>query len=246
MKLNDKVALITGSSRGIGRAIALLFAKEGVNIIVNYRNSEAKAHKLVEEIKKLGSDAIAVKCDVSQEMEVKSMVEKAVDKFGKIDILVNNAGIVYDIPLFEKTIEQWKETLGINLIGVFLCSKYVSKHMKKLLSGTIINISSTNGIDTISPESADYDAAKSGVISLTKNLAKELAPNIRVNCIAPGWVDTDINKNLPKNFVEEETNRIFIKRFGKPEEVATVALFLASADSSFMNGSIVTVDGGYE
>lgn len=246
MKLKDKVALITGSSRGIGRATALLFAKEGAKIIVNYRNSEVKATKLIEEIKKAGSDAIAIKCDVSQENEVKNMVEKAIDTFGKIDILVNNAGIVYDVPLFEKTTEQWKETLGINLIGVFLCSKYVSKHMKKLPSGTIINISSTNGINTISPESADYDASKSGVISLTKNLAKELAPKIRVNCIAPGWIDTDINKNLPKDFIKEETDRILIKRFGKPEEIAAVALFLASSDASFMNGSIVTVDGGYE
>lgn len=246
MKLQSKVALITGSSRGIGRAIALRFAKEGAKIIINYKNSEAKAKKLVEEIKTLGSDALAIKCNVSRENEVTSMVEKTIKTFGKIDILVNNAGIVYDLPLFEKTVDQWEETLGTNLIGVFLCSKYASKHMKKLASATIINISSTNGINTLSPESADYDASKAGVISLTKNLAKELAPKIRVNCIAPGWVTTDINKNLPPAFVKEETKRILIKRFGTPEEIAAVALFLASDEASFMNGSIVTVDGGYE
>lgn len=246
MKLKGKVALITGSSRGIGRAIALRFAHEGAKVVINYKNSDAKAKKLVEGIKNIGSDAIAIKCNVSHENEVKSMVEKAIDTFGKIDILVNNAGIVYDLPLFEKTVDQWEETLGTNLIGVFLCSKYASKHMKKLASGTIINISSTNGINTLSPESADYDASKAGVISLTKNLAKELAPKIRVNCIAPGWVTTDINKNLPPAFVKEETERILIKRFGKPEEIAAVALFLASDEASFMNGSIVTVDGGYE
>ena len=246
MKLKDKVALITGSSRGIGRATALRFAKEGAKIIVNYLNSEAKANELVEEIKKIGSEAVAIKCDVSQEKEVKEMFNKSLKKFGKIDILVNNAGIVYDIPLFEKTLEQWKRTLDVNLIGVFLCSKYASEHMSKRGSGIIVNVSSTNGIDSNGPDSADYDASKAGVISLTKNLAEELAPKIRVNCIAPGWIETDMNKNLPKEYVKEEKERTFMRRFGKPEEIAAVALFLASDDASFITGSTIIVDGGYK
>jgi len=240
MKLKDKVALITGSSRGIGKATALLFAKEGAKIIVNYNKSEEKANDVVEDIKKTGSDAIAIKCDVSNEKEVKKMVGEAIKKFGKV-----NAGIVYDIPLFEKTVDQWKKTLETNLIGVFLCSKYVSRHMSEQGSGSIVNISSTNGINSYSPESADYDASKAGVNILTKTMAEELAPNIRVNCIAPGWIDTEINKDLPEDFVKEETEKIALGKFGKPEDIANMALVLVSEDSSYVTGSVVVVDGGY-
>jgi len=242
MKLKDKIAIITGSSRGIGKAITLLFAREGAKIVVNYSNSEKQANKVVEEIGK--ERAIAIKCDVSKEKEVKSMIDKTIKTFGRIDILVNNAGVVFDVPLFKKTLEQWDRTLDVNLKGVFLCSKYASKFMKKQKSGIMINISSTNGISNTTPTSADYDASKSAVISLTKNMAEELAPNIRVNSIAPGWVDTEMNKDLPKNLIDVELKNIFMGRFGKPEEIAAVALFLASSDSSFMTGSTVVVDGG--
>jgi 3-oxoacyl-[acyl-carrier protein] reductase len=245
MRFKDKVVLITGSSRGIGKATALLFAREGAKVIINYHNAEKEANEVVKEISRIGSEAIAIKCDVSKEEEVKKMVLEGVKKFGKIDILVNNAGIVFDVPLFEKTIEQWNRTLGVDLIGVFLCSKYVAPYLKKQKSGAIINISSTNGIDTLSTESADYDASKAGVISLTKNLASELAPNIRVNCIAPGWINTDINKGLPKDYVAEEIKHILMKRFGKPEEIAKSVLFLASDDASFITGTTLVVDGGY-
>ena len=245
MRFKDKVILITGASRGIGKATALSFAKEGAKVIVNYNNAEKEANDVVKEISKIGSEAIAIKCDVSKEEEVKKMISDGIKKFSKIDILVNNAGIVFDVPLFEKTLEQWNKTLGVNLIGVFLCSKYAAPHIKKQKSGAIINISSTNGLDTLSTESADYDASKAGVISLTKNLASELAPNIRVNCIAPGWVNTDINKGLPKDYVAEETEHILLKRFGKPEEIAKAVLFLASDDASFITGTTLVVDGGY-
>ncbi|MEK6847366.1 MAG: glucose 1-dehydrogenase [Nanoarchaeota archaeon] len=245
MKLKNKVALVTGSSRGIGKAIALSFAKEGATVIVNYVKSDEKAKETVKEIEKLGSKAIAIKCDVSNEQEVKRMMEKIVENFGKLDILVNNAGIVYDIPFMEKTLEQVKRTFEVNFNGVFLCSKYAAKVMKKIGSGTIINISSTNGTSTLNPESADYDASKAAVISLTKNLAEELAPNIRVNCIAPGWINTDINKDLPKDYIKEEIEKILVKRFGKPEEIARVATFLASDDASFITRSTIIVDGGY-
>ena len=245
MRFKDKVVLITGASRGIGRSTALLFAKEGAKVIVNYQKAEKEANEVVREISKIGSEAIALKCDVSKEEEVKKMIFEGIKKFGRIDVLVNNAGIVFDVPLFEKTLDQWTKTLGVNLIGVFLCSKYVAANMKKQKSGVIINISSTNGIDTLNTESADYDASKTGVISLTKNLASELAPNIRVNCIAPGWVGTDINKGLPKDYVAEETEHILMKRFGKPEEIAKAVLFLASEDASFITRTTLVVDGGY-
>jgi 3-oxoacyl-[acyl-carrier protein] reductase len=243
MKLKNKIALITGSSRGIGKAIALEFAKEGAKIIVNYVNAEKEAKQVVQDIKKLGSDAIAIKCDVSDEKQVQKMIKEAVTKYGRIDVLVNNAGIVYDIPFKEKTAEQWKKTLEVNLIGPFLCVKYALEHIPK--GGRIINISSTNAIDSLAPDSMDYDASKSGVVSLTKNLATELAPNILVNSIAPGWVNTDINKGLSKEFIKEETARILLKRFARPEEIAKLALFLASEDSSFITGTTIKIDGGY-
>ncbi len=246
MRLKDKVALITGSSRGIGKAIALLFAKEGAKIVVIHNKSEEQADQVVKDIDKLGSKALSIKCDVSNEDDVKRMTKKTIDTFGKIDILVNCAGIVFDVPLFEKTVEQWDKTFGVNLKGIFLCSKYASEHLKKQESGIIINIASNNGIQLSFPESADYDASKAGVVSFTKALSEELAPKIRVNVIAPGWIDTDMNKDLPDDLIREEKQKTFMKRFGKPEEVASVALFLSTNDSSFMTGSIITVDGGYK
>ena len=245
MKLKNKIAIITGASKGIGKSTALLFAKEGAKIVVNYSFSEKEALSVIDEIKKIGSEAIAIKCDVSKENEVKEMIKQTIDKFGKIDILVNNAGIVFDVPFFERTVKQWKKTMDVNLLGTFLCSKYASEQMLKNESGKIINISSTNGINSFSPESMDYDASKAGIIILTRDLAKELAPKIQVNSIAPGWVDTEINKDLPKDFVEEETKKIYLKRFAKPEEIAKSILFLASDDASYITGSILKVDGGY-
>ena len=243
MKLKNKVALITGSSRGIGRATVLLFAKEGANIVVNYSKSKKESNKVIDEIKKLGSDAIHIKCDVSDEKQVKKMVEQTIKKFGKIDILVNNAGVVFDVPFKEKTVDQWKRTLDVNLIGVFLCCKYIAPHMPK--GGRIVNISSTNGINSFSPDAMDYDASKAGVIILTRDLAKELAPNILVNSVAPGWVDTAMNKDLSKDFVEKETKKIYLKRFAQPEEIAKTILFLASDDAGYITGITLIVDGGY-
>lgn len=244
MKLQNKVALVTGASRGMGRAIALLFAQEGAKVVVNYLKSQEKAAQVVAEIKKAGSEAIAIKADVSDEAQVKQMVRQAVERLGKIDILVNNAGIVFDIPYMEKTVDQWNKTLGTNLIGGFLTSKYCAPYMGK--GGRIINISSTNGIYSMHPESADYDASKAGVIAMTKGLAQEMASKgILVNSIAPGWINTEMNKDLPPDFIKAENERIWLKRFGEPEEIAKAALFLASDDSSYVNGTVLVVDGGY-
>ena len=203
MKLKNKVALITGASKGIGRATALLFAKEGAKVAVNYFSSEDEAKSVVKEINDIGSEAIAIKCDVSNEDQVKSMIDQVLKEFGSIDILVNNAGIVFDVPFLERTVEQWRRTLDVNLLGTFLCSKYSSESLKKTNNGKIINVSSTNAIDCFSPEAMDYDASKAGIIILTRDLAKELAPNIRVNAVAPGWVDTEMNKDLPQSFIDE-------------------------------------------
>lgn len=242
MKLKNKVAIVTGASRGMGRATAVLFAQEGAKVVVNFLKSSEEAESLVEEIKGLGSDALAVQADVSNEEDVKRLVEETVNKFSRIDILVNNAGIVYDIPFFEKTVEQWQQVLGTNLIGVFLMCKHSIPHMSE--GGRIINISSTNGIYSTYSDSMDYDAPKAGVIAITRSLAQEFAPKILVNSIAPGWVDTDMNKDLPEDFLKEEMQHIWLKRMGKPEEIAKTALFLASEDSSFITGSTIVVDGG--
>ncbi|KKU10370.1 MAG: 3-oxoacyl-[acyl-carrier-protein] reductase [Parcubacteria group bacterium GW2011_GWA2_46_7] len=165
------------------------------------------------------------------------------ERFGKIDVLVNNAGIALDIPLMEKTVEQWERTLRVNLIGAFLCSKYIGIEMKKQKSGVIVNVSSTNAHDGFAT-SVDYDASKAGMNIMTENLAIELAPHIRVNAVAPGWVDTDINKALPPEYVKEETEKVLLKRFGKPEEIANLIVFLASDEASYINGTVVTIDGG--
>lgn len=245
MKFKNKIVLITGSSRGIGKATALAFAEEGAKIVVNYVKDEKAAQAVVASIKKIGTDAIAIRADVAIEADVKRMIDETVKHFGAIDILINNAGIVWDIPIFTKTVEQWERTFQVNLLGSFLCVKYAVPHMKGRMGASILNISSTNGIDTLSPESADYDTTKAGMISLTKNLSQTLAPDIRVNCIAPGWVDTDINKDLPAELIKSETEHIALGRFGHPKEIAKAALFLSSEDASFITGSTLVVDGGY-
>lgn len=245
-RFTDKVVVITGASRGIGRATAFQFALEGASVVVNYCNAELSADEVVSKISGLGGKATAIKCDVSEETEVKEMFKKVKGVYGGVDIIINNAGIVYDTPLLDKTVEQWRRTLNVNLIGTFLCSKYGAQEMKERGGGSIVNISSTNGINTLSTEAADYDASKAGVISLTKNLAEELAPFIRVNSVAPGWVKTEINKDLPEKTTIEETKRILVNRFAEPEEIAKVIAFLASDDASFITGSILVVDGGYK
>lgn len=244
MKLKNKVALVTGSSRGIGKAIALAFAKEGAKVVINYLHSQEEAERVTDEIKKVGSEAVAIKADVSNQTQVMNMVELVLKRFGAIDILVNNAGVVFDKHFSKRTLEEWNRTLGVNLTGTFLCSKYCAPHLLKR-KGTVINISSNNAFNAFSTESMDYDATKAGIVVLTKDFAKELAPKVRVNAVAPGWVDTEMNKGLPADYVKEEIERTWLKRFAKPEEIAQVAVFLASDDSSFITGETIVVDGGY-
>lgn len=239
------VALVTGGNRGIGASCVEEFARQGVTVVINYCHHEEEANKLAEEIKKKYKvDALAIKCDVSNEEEVNQMVNEIVDKFGGIDILVNNAGICRDSLLMDKNMKAFKRIIDVNLIGTYLCSKYVGKVMLEAKKGKIINISSTNAIDTFYPESCDYDASKAGVISLTHNFAREFSPFINVNCVCPGWVKTSMSKDLSIDQLKEEKKKILLKRFAEPEEISKIIVFLASSKASYVNDSIIRVDGG--
>lgn len=242
----NKVVVVTGGTRGIGEAISREFAQKGYDIVINFVNSEDKANNLKKELEeKYAIKVLPVKADISNEEECKMLVEKSINEFGKIDVLVNNAGIVIDKEFDDRTIEDWKQTLDVNLIAPFVLTKLVGKEMLKQKSGAIINISSTNGLNTYYPTSVDYDASKSGLISLTYDSAVQFAPFVRVNAIAPGWVNTEMNKELPDDFVKDETERILVKRFAEPEEIAKVVTFLASEDASFVNSTVIKVDGGW-
>lgn len=241
----NKTVLITGASKGIGRETAIYFAKHNYNVVINYLTNEKEALKLKAIIEaNYNISSMIIKADVSNEIEVKNMLDKVIEKFKTIDVLVNNAGIAIDTTFEDKTVDNFNKTLNINLIGTFLVSKYASYYMKKQEKAAIVNVSSTNSIDSYYPYSMDYDASKAGVNLLTKNLAVELAPSIRVNAVAPGWVNTDMNKSLDKNYIKEEEEKIALGRFAEPSEIAKVIYFLASDDASYINGSIIVVDGG--
>ncbi len=239
----NKVVLVTGSSRGIGKATIIEFANRGYNVVINYNTSEKEALELKKYIEENYSvNVLTLKADVSNEEEVKNMISTIINAFGRIDVLVNNAGIVYDRAFEEITVEEFERTLKVNVIGAFIVSREVAKNMQ---NGSIINISSTNGTKTISPECLDYNISKIGLQSLTRDLAYQLKPNIRVNAIAIGWADTDMNKDLPKDYIAEETSKIYLERFARPSEIAKTICFLASDDSSYINGEVINVDGGY-
>lgn len=241
-----KTVLITGGSRGLGRACALKFAQLDYNIIINYNNSLKEAVSLEAYLKEnYNISVLLVKADISKEDEVINMVNVIKNSFQKVDCLVNNAGIAIDTLFEDKTVQNFRKIIDVNLIGTFLVSKYIGSLMFKEKSGTIINVSSTNAIDTYYPYSLDYDASKAGVISLTHNLARQFAPYIRVNCVAPGWINTEMNKELDKEFIEEENKKILLGRFSEPSEIANVIAFLASHEASYINGSVIRVDGGY-
>ena len=242
----SKVALITGGSRGIGEAISKKFASAGYNIIINFKQSVEKAQKLKIQLEKdFNIEVMLSQANLSKEKDIINMIDECMKKFGKIDVLVNNAGIVIDKEFEDRTVEDWKNTLDVNLIAPFLLTKIVGKEMMKQKKGSIINISSTNGINTYYPSSVDYYASKSGLISLTYDSAVQYSPYVRVNCIAPGWVNTEMNKELEEDFVKSETEKILVKRFGEPEEIANVVVFLASDEASFINSAVIKVDGGW-
>lgn len=242
--MERKTVLITGASRGLGAAIARVFAKNNHNIILNYNNSETKALNLTEELKQYNVEVLPVKADMTNEEEIKNMVNISLEQFKKIDVLVNSAGIAIDTTFEDKTKENFIKTIDTNLIGPFLLSKYVGESMLKEKQGSIINISSNAGLESYYPEGLDYDASKAGLISLTHNLALHYAPYIRVNCIAPGWINTEMNKNLDKDYIKEEESKILLNRFGEPEEIAKVVYFLSTEDAKYINNETIRVDGG--
>lgn len=243
--MGKAVCLVTGSSRGIGKSTVLEMAKSGLDVIINYYHHEKEALELKKYIlNNYDVQVLCIKCDISVEEEVEEMVNEIVDHFGKIDILVNNASVCRDTLLMDKTVRDFKRILDVNLIGTYLCSKYVGKVMMENKKGKIINISSTNAIDTFYPESCDYDAAKAGVISLTHNLAREFAPFINVNCVCPGWVKTDMNKDLSIEQINEERKKILLGRFAEADEIAKIIVFLASSKANYINDAIIRVDGG--
>lgn len=238
-----KTVLVTGASRGLGREIAKLFAQNNYNVVINYNNSLKEAECLKEELEHLYHvKTLLVKCNIANEEEVKNMIAKIKSEFSTIDVLVNNAGIALDNSLEEKTSLEFQSVLNTNVIGTFLVTKYSLEILKK---GSIINIASTDGIDTGYIEDIDYNASKAGVISLTHDFASVCSPDIRVNCVAPGWINTDMTSNLNPEFRKAETQKILLNRFAEPKEVAEVVLFLASSKASYVNNAIIRVDGGY-
>lgn len=242
--MERKTVLITGASRGLGKAIAKVFARNNYNVILNYNNSEEEAISLAKELEQYNVEVLPIKADITNEQEIKKMVEQSINKFKKIDVLINNAGIAIDTTFEDKTKENFMKILDTNLVGPFLVTKYVGEYMLKEKQGNIVNISSTNGIDTYYEYSLDYDASKAGLISLTHNLAQHYAPYIRVNCVAPGWINTEMNKNLDEEYKKEEESKILLNRFAEPEEIANVIYFLTTDEAKYINNEIIRVDGG--
>ena len=240
----SKVAIVTGSSRGLGRAIVLELAKNGYDVVINYNNSKDRALIVKEEVEKYRVKSLVIKCDISNEDEVKYMVDETIKEFGKIDVLVNNAAVCYDSLYEDKSVENFKKTLNVNVIGTFLVSKYVGDIMYANKYGKIVNVSSTNGINTYFPMCLDYDASKASIISLTHNLAIQYAPYVNVNAVAPGFIatETEIN-NMDDEFIKSEEEKIFLRRMGKEEEVAKVIRFLVSDDASYINNEVIRIDG---
>jgi 3-oxoacyl-[acyl-carrier protein] reductase len=244
MKFSDKVIIVTGSGRGLGKCIAKMFLENGAKVVINDR-VQSRLDMAKKELVNYNDRLLPIFADIGIEKNVKYLIDETIKKYGKIDVLINNAGMVYDRPFNEQKVEEWDDTYSSNLKGTFLCSKYASQFLKQT-KGNIINISSTNGINTIYPWSMDYDATKAGIINLTKNLAIELSPDVRVNSIAPGWINTDMNKELPEEIIEEENKKILLRRFCEPEEIANVILFLASDEARYINQEIIRVDGGMQ
>ncbi len=252
----NKVALVTGSSRGIGAATIIEFARRGYDVVINYIDNEkdvfhatgidnekdAKKLKVFVE-KNFSVKALLVKADVSVEADVKNMFLVVKKEFGMIDAIVNNAGIVFDRDFNDIKLEEFEHVLRVNVIGAFIVSKFGYKLLNK--GGAIVNVSSTNGTKTVSPECLDYNISKIGLQSLTRDLAFQFKPKIRVNAIAIGWADTKFNSGLTKEYIDEENKRIWLNHFAKPEEIAKTICYLASDEASYINGEIVNIDGGY-
>ncbi len=247
MRLKDRVALVTGSSRGVGRAVALAYAREGAKVMVNFTSNEKAAKEVVEAIQKTGSQAVAVRADVAKKAEAEALVKATVENFGGIDILVNNAGFTRPAMMTKMTEQQWDEVVDLHLKGAFLCTQAAAQHMIAKNRGKIINITSVAGVvGTVGQ--INYSAAKGGVISMTKSMARELARyNVCANVVSLGIVTTDMSEKITtdEKLKEVYMNRILLKRFAEPEDVTPAFVFLASDEANYITGQLICVDGGY-
>jgi 3-oxoacyl-[acyl-carrier protein] reductase len=247
VRLKGKVALVTGSSRGVGRAIALAYAKAGASVVVNYSSNKEAGEQVVKEIKDMGSKAILVKADVANSADAEALVTKGIEEFGDLDILVNNAGISRPAMLLKMSEEQWDQVLDIHLKGAFLCTQYAGRHMTEQNKGKIINVTSVAGIvGTVGQ--INYASAKGGLLSFTKSAARELARyNICVNVICLGIVTTDMTEKIrtDEKLREIYMNRILLKRFAEPDDITPAFVFLGSDEASYITGQLFCVDGGY-
>lgn len=238
------IALITGSTGGLGKEIALTLAKDGFDIILHYHNDEVGVLNLASDIRnKYKRNVRMYKADLTNEEEINKMVENIKADYFSLDVLVNNAAICKDTDLMLKDKKDFLEVMDVNLIAPFLLSKQLYPLLKDAC-GTIINISSNNALNSYYAESIDYDASKKALISLTNNLALSFAKEVRVNCLCPGWINTKMNKDLDETLKKQEEEKIFLKRFAEPEEIANVVSFLASPKASYINNAVITVDGG--
>lgn len=243
--MDRKVVLVTGAGRGIGSVIALEMAKEGYNVVLNYCHSEDGANQLCKQLTALGTQPMTYQCDISNENDVKNMVDAVVKKYGHIDVLVNNAAVSIDSLFRDKTVDDFKKTLDVNVVGTFLVSKYVGEIMYDNHYGKIINLSSTNGINTYYPMCIDYDVSKAGIISLTHNLAVQFAPYVNVNAVAPGFIATESEvKDMDEEFIRQEEEKIMVGRAGTELDVAHLVKFLASDNARFINNQVIKIDGG--
>ncbi|MBW9153846.1 3-oxoacyl-[acyl-carrier-protein] reductase [Clostridium estertheticum] len=244
LMLKGKTAVVTGASRGIGRAIALKLAKDGANVVVNYRNSVDAVQEVVKEIEALGVKAFAIQADISSYADVENMIKKSVEEFGSIDILVNNAGITKDGLLMRMKEADFDSVIDINLKGAFNCTRHVAAIMLKQRSGRIINISSVSGL-TGNAGQVNYSAAKAGIIGMTKSVAKEFGSRgVTCNAVAPGYIQTDMTEDLPAKVKDTIMGTIPLKRLGRPEDVANVVAFLATDEAAYITGQVINVDGG--
>ena len=239
-----QVVFVTGGSRGIGKAIALKYAEQGYNVVINYVSDKTDTQKLEQEFKEKGAQALILKADVSKKEEVEEVVNQIIKTFGRIDVLVNNAGITKDTLLMRMKEEDFDKVIEINLKGTFLVTKTVTPYMMKKRNGRIINLSSVVGV-TGNAGQANYSASKAGIIGFTKSIAKELASrNIRANAVAPGFIETDMTSVLSDEIKDNINSQIPMKRMGTPEEIANVAYFLGSEESSYITGQVINIDGG--